>query len=332
MPTQVVSASRASQFALDVCAGLGRPGQKELPSKYLYDAVGSALFEVICALPEYGLTRAEERILQLHSREIVDQLPRPVVVAELGSGTGRKTRLLLEALSRSQSTWYHPIELSPTALAVLRRELRDINSISIVGFEREYLDGLREAAARRVQGEHLMVLFLGSTIGNFDGSAGAEFLVRLRQILHPGDSLLLGTDLRKPLDVLIPAYDDPLGVTAAFNRNLLVRINRELGGDFDLPQFEHQTIFNAQTHSMEMHLRSRIAQQVTIPDTGLSFQFEIRRNLLRAIEKDETLWTEGSHNYSQEELQDLARSSGFRYQSQWVDSEWAFAENLWIAE
>lgn len=322
MQTQLIAASGASQFAADICAGLGKKGQKELPSKYLYDAVGSALFEVICALPEYGLTRAEERILRLHAREIVDQLPRPVVVAELGSGTGRKTRFLLEALARWQSTWYHPIEISPTALATLRRELGDIHCISIVGFEREYLDGLREAAARRVKGEHLLVLFLGSTIGNFDGSAGGEFLARLRQILQPGDSLLLGTDLRKPLDVLIPAYDDMLGVTAAFNRNLLVRINRELGGDFELSQFEHQAIFSRQTNSIEMHLRSRISQQVAIADAGASFHFE----------KDETIWTESSHKYSQEELRELARSSGFRCQSQWVDSEWAFAENLWIAE
>jgi dimethylhistidine N-methyltransferase len=322
MQTQVISSPRVSQFAADICAGLGKAGQKELPSKYLYDAVGSALFEVICALPEYGLTRAEERILQSHARDIVDQLPRPVVVAELGSGTGRKTRFLLEALARWQSTWYHPIEISPTALAAVTRELRDIHCISIVGFEREYLDGLREAAARRVKGEHLLVLFLGSTIGNFDGSAGGEFLARLRQILHPGDSLLLGTDMLKPLELLIPAYDDALGVTAAFNRNLLVRINRELGGDFDLTQFEHQAIFNHPTNSMEMHLRSRVPQKVTIAEAGMVFHFE----------KDEMIWTESSHKYSQEQLRELARSSGFRRQAQWIDSQWAFAENLWIAE
>ena len=321
MLTQLISASRSSQFAVDVWAGLGKPSQKELPSKYLYDSVGSALFEVICALPEYGLTRAEERLLQSHAREIVEHLPRPVVVAELGSGTGRKTRVLLEALSRWQSTWYHPIEISPTALAAIRRELRDINSISIVGFEREYLDGLREVAARRVRGEHLLVLFLGSTIGNFDGSAGADFLVSLRQILQAGDSLLLGTDLRKPLDLLISAYDDPLGVTAAFNRNLLVRINRELGADFDLSQFEHRAIFNERTHSVEMHLRSRISQTVNIAD-GLAFHFE----------ENETIWTESSHKYSREEIFELAQLSGFRCQAQWIDSEWAFAENLWIAE
>jgi L-histidine N-alpha-methyltransferase len=322
MHTRPSPSSLISQFALEVSAGLTKPGQKELPSKYLYDSVGSALFEVICALPEYGLTRSEERLLQMHAREIVDQLPRPVVVAELGSGSGRKTRLLLEALSRWQSTWYHPIEISSAALAVLRRELRDINSISIVGFEREYLDGLREVAARRAQGEHLMVLFLGSNIGNFDGSAGLDFLRSLRQILQAGDSLLLGADLLKPVHTLISAYDDPIGVTAAFNLNLLARINRELGADFDLQQFQHQAIFNEETRSVEMHLRSRIRQSVAIPKASISVQFE----------KGETIWTESSHKYSQEELASSASNSGFRRQAQWLDHTWGFAENLWIAE
>ncbi|HEV3421715.1 MAG TPA: L-histidine N(alpha)-methyltransferase [Candidatus Acidoferrum sp.] len=322
MQTRSSPSSLISLFALEVSAGLAKPGQKELPSKYLYDSVGSALFEVICALPEYGLTRAEERLLQLHSREIVDQLPRPVVVAELGSGTGRKTRLLLEALSRWQSTWYHPIEISPSALAVLRRELRDINSISIVGFEREYLDGLREVAARRAPGEHLLVLFLGSTIGNFDGAAGSDFLLDLRHILRPGDSLLLGTDMLKPVQTLIDAYDDPIGVTAAFNLNLLGRINRELGAGFNLHQFEHLALFNELTHSVEMHLRSRSKQKVAIPEASISVHFE----------KEETIWTESSHKYSQDELVSLAHHSGFHRQAQWMDQTWGFAENLWIAE
>jgi len=322
MHTQFINTGFANQFAADVCTGLSRLGQKELPSKYLYDAVGSALFEVICALPEYGLTRAEERLLRQHARDIVDQLPRPVVVAELGSGSGRKTRFLLEALARWQSTWYHPIEISPTALAVCRRELHDINSISIVGVEREYLDGLREAAGRRTKDEHFLVLFLGSTIGNFDGPAGADFLVQLRTILKPGDSLLLGTDLIKPVDVLVPAYDDALGVTAAFNRNLLARINRELKADFDLREFEHLAIFNPQTQSMEMHLRSRVRQTVTIPDAAHSFRFE----------QQETIWTESSHKYSQEELASLACQSGFTPRSQWIEPGWGFAENLWVAD
>jgi len=321
MPAQLTPAALTRQFALEVSAGLIKPGQKELPSKYLYDSVGSALFEVICALPEYGLTRAEEHLLQLHAKEIVDQLPRPVVVAELGSGTGRKTRLLLEALSRWQSTWYHPIEISPSALAVLRRELRDINSISIVGFEREYLDGLREVAARRALGEHLLVLFLGSTIGNFDGAAGSDFLRGLREILQPGDSLLLGTDMLKSVHTLISAYDDPIGVTAAFNLNLLARINRELGADFNLQQFTHHAIFNEGTRSVEMHLRSRTRQNVAIPAASISVHFD----------KDETIWTESSHKYSQDELVGLAQHAGFRRQAQWMDRSWRFADNLWIA-
>jgi len=322
IPAQLTPAALTRQFALEVSAGLTKPGQKELPSKYLYDSVGSALFEVICALPEYGLTRAEERLLQLHAKEIVDQLPRPVVVAELGSGTGRKTRLLLEALSRWQSTWYHPIEISPSALAVLRRELRDINSISIVGFEREYLDGLREVAARRALGEHLLVLFLGSTIGNFDGAAGSDFLRGLREILQPSDSLLLGTDMLKSVHTLISAYDDPIGVTAAFNLNLLARINRELGADFNLQQFTHHAIFNEGTRSVEMHLRSRAPQDVTIPAASISVHFD----------KDETIWTESSHKYSQDELAGLAQHGGFRRQAQWMDRSWGFADNLWIAK
>lgn len=312
----------SNQFAAEVCAGLLRPGQKELPSKYLYDAVGSALFEVICTLPEYGLTRSEEQLLQRYARDIVDLLPRPVVVAELGSGTGRKTRLLLEALARWQSTWYHPIEISPTALAVCRRELRDISSVSVVGFEREYLDGLREAAARRVKGEHLLVLFLGSTIGNFDGSSSASFLLKLRSVLQPGDSLLLGTDLVKPPEILIPAYDDALGVTAAFNRNLLARINRELKASFDLQGFEHRAVFNERTQSVEMHLRSRTRQVVTIPDAADEIAFEA----------GETIWTETSHKYSQEELGHLAQEAGFAPKAQWIEPSWGFAENLWIAE
>src|ERR1700733_9507923 len=194
MPTQTFTAANPELDA-DVRLGLTMPGQKELPSKFLYDNVGSALFEVISVLPEYGLTRADERLLRCHAEEIVQQLPAPIVVAELGSGSGKKTRWILQALARTQRTSYCPIEISPAALAMCRRELGDIEAISIVGFEREYLDGLREVAARREEAEHLFVLFLGSTIGNFDRLAGVRFLSQVRRILQPGDALLLGTDL-----------------------------------------------------------------------------------------------------------------------------------------
>ena len=163
----------------------------------------------------------------------------PVAVAELGSGSGRKTRYLLEAFCRRQRTSYYPVEISHSALVMCQRELSDIDAISIVGFEREYLEGLLEVAAYRKQGQKLCVLFLGSTIGNFDRAAALKFLSEVRCILQPGDALLLGTDLEKPTMQLIRAYDDELGVTAAFNRNLLVRVNRELGADFDLSQFRH---------------------------------------------------------------------------------------------
>src|SRR5277367_3627618 len=202
------------EFAADVRAGLTLPGQKELPSKYLYDDVGSALFEVISYLPEYGLTRADERLLRRCADEVVDLLAGPVAVAELGSGSGKKTRWLLEALCRRQPTSYYPVEISRSALDMCERELRDIDAISIVGFEREYLDGLLEVAACRKKDQHMFVLFLGSTIGNFDRQAGIRFLSQVREILEPGDSLLLGTDLEKPMAQLLRAYDDELGVTA----------------------------------------------------------------------------------------------------------------------
>src|ERR1700734_1109904 len=232
------------EFAAEVRAGLTRQKQKELPSKYLYDDVGSALFEVISHLPEYGLTRADERLQQRHAGEIVARLDAPVAVAELGSGSGKKTRWILEALSHWQRTFYYPVEISRSALAMCERELSDIDSISIVGFEREYLDGLLEVAAHRQRNQHLFVLFLGSTIGNFDRPAAVKFLAELRRILEPGDSLLLGTDLEKSSAQLLSAYDDEIGVTAAFNLNLLARINRELDADFDLAQFEHVSRIN----------------------------------------------------------------------------------------
>ena len=215
----------------------------------MYDTLGSKLFEVIAELPEYGLTRADERLLRGYAHEIVRRIPGDVILCELGSGSGRKTRWILEALSRRRHTNYFPIEISPAALAVCRRELADIDSVGIVGLEREYLDGLLEVAARRREGQRILVLFLGSTIGNFSSPADVEFLRDIRTILQSGDALLLGTDLEKPVPQLTGAYDDSLGVTAAFNLNLLARINRELDAGFDLSQFEHVAKFNSETQA-----------------------------------------------------------------------------------
>jgi dimethylhistidine N-methyltransferase len=309
------------EFAADVRAGLTKAGQKELPSRYLYDDIGSALFEVISFLPQYGLTRADERLLRRHACEIVDRLGAPIAVAELGSGSGKKTRWILEALCRRQRTSYYPIEISPSALAMCERELSDIDSISILGFERQYLDGLLQVAAQRRNGQHLLVLFLGSTIGNFDRPAGEKFLADVRHILEPGDSLLLGTDLEKSSAELIAAYDDELGVTAAFNLNLLARINRELEADFDLSQFQHVAKINDSERSVEMHLRSKQRQTVNVPAAELSVEFE----------KDETIWTESSHKYSPEEVSWMADHAGFRCEAQWLDDRWPFAESLLIA-
>jgi dimethylhistidine N-methyltransferase len=307
---------------LEVRAGLDRGGQKELPSKYFYDDVGSALFEVICALPEYGLTRADERLLRRHAREIVDQVASPVIIAELGSGSARKTRWILEALCRRQPTSYFPVEISSSALARCRQELAHLDSLSIVGFEREYLDGLLEVSARRRRGQRLLVLFLGSTIGNFDRRAGETFLGEVREILEPGDALLLGTDLEKSISQMTLAYDDPLGVTAAFNLNLLARINRELDADFDLGKFRHVARYNQDERRIEMHLRATTKQTVTIPAADLTVHFR----------KGETIWTEGSHKFSADEVFALAGRAGFRCESQWIDQEWPFAESLLIAE
>jgi L-histidine Nalpha-methyltransferase len=316
--TNTILADPAVGFATDVRNGLAREGQKELPSKYLYDTLGSRLFDVIAELPEYGLTRADERLLRSHSNEIVRRIPGDVIVCELGSGSGKKTRWILEALSRRRRTLYFPIEISPAALDACRRELSDIDSVGIVGLEREYLDGLREVSARRREGQRVLVLFLGSTIGNFSSPADRNFLLDIRRILQPGDALLLGTDLEKPIPQLIEAYDDPLGVTAAFNLNLLARINRELEGFFDLNQFEHAARFNAETRSVEMHLRSKRCQTV-----------EIRKaNFTAAFEEGETIWTENSHKYSLAEVAHMADSAGLGCAGQWIDQEWHFAETL----
>jgi dimethylhistidine N-methyltransferase len=329
MATASLSVQEISGFARDLRQSLTKKPQKEIPSKYLYDELGSALFDAICVLPEYGLTRAETRLLRDHAREMVGLLPHRVRVAELGSGNGRKTRWVLEALARRERRKcvpirisYSPIEISRSALAACERELGQIDLISVVGFEETYLDGLRAVANRRQDGEHLFVLFLGSTIGNFDRDAGEEFLGEIRATLRTGDALLLGTDLMKETERQLLAYDDPAGVTAAFNKNLLARINRELRANFDLSAFRHESRWNSAERRIEMHLRSLENQCVHIPGARLHM----------AIERDETLWTESSHKYERHEPVEMARRQGFRCAGQWVDHEWPFAQNLLIAE
>jgi dimethylhistidine N-methyltransferase len=316
-----IAETAVADMAAEVRAGLSLPGQKELPSKYLYDEIGSALFEVICLLPEYGLSRAGARLLRLYAPEIVEKLPSPVIVAELGSGSGAKTRWVLEALAARQPVKYFPIDISKTALSRCWQELGHLDSVSVVGFERAYLDGLLEVAARRESGERVLVLFLGSTIGNFDRPAGEKFLQQVRSILLPGDALLVATDLEKPVHQLLAAYDDAAKVTAAFNLNILGHINRALGADFDLNRFEHTVRYNEEQRRVEMHLRAREDQSVIIP--GAAFSCTIRAG--------ETIWTESSHKYNCREVVAMGERSGYRCSAQWVDSEWPFAQSLLIA-
>lgn len=311
----------SSAFAREVRAGLAASPQKYLPSKYLYDEVGSALFEAITVLPEYGVTRAEERLLRRHARDIAAGLAQPLRVAELGSGSGKKTRYLLEALGAIRPTVYCPIEISPSALQLCQRELADLKQVSIVGYQSDYLAGLAEASTARRQTEALCVLFLGSTIGNFETAAAVGFLRSLRALLRPGDQLLLGCDLIKPIPDLLLAYDDPAGVTAAFNKNLLARINRELDANFDLKHFDHVARFNPQASSVEMHLRARTAHRVEIRAADVSVSFA----------EGETIWTESSHKYRIEQVLQMGRDAGFAATRQWQDAQGSFAEVLFTA-
>ncbi|HKW57920.1 MAG TPA: L-histidine N(alpha)-methyltransferase [Candidatus Acidoferrum sp.] len=322
MLTQTLPQRHVSEFAAEVRASLTKSGQRELPSKYLYDEVGSALFETICVLPEYGLTRADARLMERNAGAIVERLRSPIHVAELGSGSGKKTRWILEALSRRQETFYFPIEISPSALAACEKELGHIDLVSVVGHEQPYLEGLRSVAEGRVDGDHLLVLFLGSTIGNFDRDAGEDFLRSVHEILSEGDALLLSTDLEKETGRQLLAYDDPAGVTSAFNLNVLARINRELRGDFDLSRFCHEAQWNEEERRVEMHLRSLCRQHVHIRTAGLRF----------ALAEGETIWTESCHKYRAGEAAEMAERTGFRCEEQWVDEEWPFAQNLLIAE
>src|ERR1700733_5610709 len=315
------AAIAAAEFSSDVVVGLSSPGQKELPSKYLYDEVGSALFDVICLLPEYGLSRAGMRLLQRDAHEIVSLLPTPVLVAELGSGSGQKTRLLLQALSKRQRVNYYPIDISGSALSRCQQEIGQMDQVSIVGFESAYLDGLQEVAARRRDGEHVLVLFLGSTIGNFDRPAGDQFLRDVRNVLREGDALLLATDLEKPVPQLLSAYDDAAGVTAAFNKNLLARINRELDGNFDLSHIEHTVRYDESERRVEMHLRSTTWQRVTLRKAGFNF----------FLREGETIWTESSHKYNPQEVPQMGERTGYRCAGQWADAEWPFAQNIFFA-
>jgi L-histidine Nalpha-methyltransferase len=306
-------------FRDDVRAGLSQAGQKELPCQYFYDDTGSALFEAITVLPEYGLTRADTRVIRRLAPELTAHLRAPLAVAELGSGTGAKTRRILESLAPNGPVSYYPIDLSASALARCRQEMAAVADVHPIA--ETYLNGLGQAVCARRPGQSLLVLFLGSTIGNFARAAAQDFLSEVRACLMPGDAMLLGTDLIKPLARMLLAYDDPAGVTAAFNRNLLARINRELGGDFAPRSFAHEARWDAQERAIEMHLRSLKAQRVSI--RAARFECELR--------KDETIRTESCHKFRAAEIGEMAAAAGFECRAQWLDDTWPFAESLLTA-
>jgi L-histidine N-alpha-methyltransferase len=312
-----------SPLAEDVRAGLAQP-QKSLPCKYLYDAVGTLLFEAICALPEYGLSHADQRLLQAHAGPIAAASGPAGTVLELGSGSARKTRPLLQALTALRPATYVPIEISEAAIERSRRGLEGIPGLQFRPLAMDYLEGLARSAERRrgrQAGDPWLVLFLGSTLGNFAPRKAEEFLRRLRQHLLPGDRLLLGLDLAKPAWQLRLAYDDPAGVTAAFNLNLLARLNRELGADFDLRQWQHQLLCDPRGRWVQMHLRSRRAQAVRLP--GFEAPVPFRRG--------ETIWTESSHKFEAEAIAPLLAAAGFVLRELWIDTQWPLAESLSVA-
>jgi L-histidine N-alpha-methyltransferase len=315
----VPTENHLNEFACDVRKGLRKP-QKELHSKYLYDELGSSLFDAITHLPEYPLTRADERLLCAHAQDIARLVPSPAAVIELGSGMGHKTRYVLSALQPANPQLrFFPIDVSRDALARCQRDLSDI--ASVYPFEQSYLHGLSGAVAERQRDETLLILFLGSNIGNFERPCAAEFLREVRQNLQPGDAMLLGADLVKDPGRMLLAYDDPTGLTAAFNLNLLGRINRELGGNFNLRNFQHEARWNQPQSRIEMHLRSRLDQNVDIAHADLRVQFDA----------GETIWTESSHKFQIPELGYMATQTGFEIEAHWVDREWPFVESLWIA-
>jgi L-histidine N-alpha-methyltransferase len=307
------------EFAADVRQGLLKTGQKELFSKYLYDEVGSALFDVITVLPEYGLTRADARLLRRHSAELAQRFEHSPLVVELGSGSGSKTRWILSEFATREPVTYCPIDISESALHQCWRDLSQIDSVEIVPFAQSYLDGLQQSIRLRPAGTPLLVLFLGSTLGNFEPARAEEFLCEIRQRLLPGDVFYLSTDLQKEIPRMIEAYDDPVGVTAAFNLNLLARINRELDGNFVLSHFKHQARYNEHEHRIEMHLRSLMDQTVTIADFTIGMR------------QGETIWTESSYKFRPEDIVRLARRCGFDCGAQWIDSEWSFAQSVLTA-
>jgi L-histidine Nalpha-methyltransferase len=320
--------SEVSAFAADVARDLALE-PKQLQSKYLYDPLGSSLFEAICRLPWYRITRAERRLLSRHAPDVIDELGgRDVpLIVELGCGSGEKLVIIAEALHNVGRTGrVHLIDISSQALEQSERTLGRFRHFSVVGHRQTYEVGLRQAAAMRALEDEaghspMLVLLLGSNIGNFDTPAAHDFLREIRGALSDGDLLLLGADLVKREHDLLLAYDDPLGVTAAFNKNLLARINRELGGTFDIGAFGHRAIWNASEQRIEMHLESARKQAVRIEAAATTVPFA----------RAERIWTESSYKYDPVQVQAMGALAGFSTTRQWIDEDARFALTLFGA-
>lgn len=310
-----------TDFATDVRIGL-TAARKWLPCLYFYDEVGSQLFEQICQLPEYYPTRTERAILEAHADELVTLVGHAVDLVELGSGSASKTRLLVEALLRRHGQLrFIPVDISRSILEESSLALVEAyDNLEIFAVAGEYHDGLDFLKSEA--GPPRLILWLGSNVGNFGRADAVHFLQRLRSAMRPGDRLLIGIDLRKAADLLVAAYDDAAGVTAAFNRNILTRINRELDGRFEPDRFRHSARWNESEGRIEMHLVSDTARTVGIGDLELTVSFA----------EGESIHTENSYKYSLDEIEALAAAAGFIVDGQWFDAERHFSVNLWHPE
>jgi L-histidine N-alpha-methyltransferase len=303
-----------ASFADEVETGLtGKP--KSLPCRFLYDAAGSLLFEEICELPEYYLTRAERQILEQRSDSIARRFDRRPVLVELGSGSSAKTRLLIEAFVQThQRLRYVPIDISPSILETSARELlRRYDALEVRAVASEYEEGLRQL--RRENGHAKVIAWLGSTIGNLDRDQALVFLGQVRRAMAPPDRMLLGVDLRKSSEVLEPAYDDGSGVTARFSLNLLERINRELGGTFDVAAFRHSAVYHEEEGRVAIHVVSRKRQRVAVEELELEVKFDV----------GEGIHIEDSFKYSMGEVQALAKGAGLSVEDTWLDDGGRFS-------
>jgi L-histidine N-alpha-methyltransferase len=309
--------ARVATFAEDVRTGLGaRP--MSLSPKYFYDDLGSALFEAITRLPEYYLTRIERDLLATYAGDIVASVGGPLELVELGSGSAVKTRLLIDAiLAKQQSLTYHPIDISADAVTDSSLALAgSYDALRIVAYASDYFPLLRDK--RLVTHGRVLALFLGSNIGNFEPAEARELLRLLAAARHPGDGLLIGYDLKKDPSILELAYDDPTGVTAAFNKNLLARMNRELGANFDLAAFRFRAQWNEERGAVQSFLVSERDQQVVVPASNVTVDFAA----------GETIHTESSYKFTREEIVALAADCGFAEKKSYTDAGGRYALGL----